>query len=421
MDPDEPKITVVDGLTFEQLNVSTSTVQAGFDGEDLSPSNIFYLMPTTHVISNQRLTTSQITIQHHQVLVGAVICLTYGGYRRGILKKKPVTALKVDGTPKKNVRKQPKPVHEIGSRTNENLFAPSEDFKNVVEVYIASPTKYLSVKICRSKERDGSKMIITGVKEISDCFEAVQLMTDALKRLQRTLDRLREHSTMTQEIVAWLKWHCQSNQVIRRPLLDGTVEMEFYTWIDPSTVIPDHFDPFILGYCLALIKDCKYYSLYCKMLDSLLRVTSIVDLNMRHRYLVEQTVNYPFNLGFEVDRNKFIRYFSTHSTDFVFNYLGNTNYLKLELPYKYNLPVPRTKKEIPSYSFNIFHRKGSVMQTGLGDAFHPNGQKMIDQNCRRDAFIKFVTLMRAIRSEIELTDRSAVMAVHQELVVVLEE
>ena len=391
-------------MDFENLHASTITSLSKLSGS-INCACIFYLLPLTVVPVIQKRVTSKITVPHNPDKIGSIMAMSWTKMRRGIINKKVA----------KKSSKKSQDAEGQDLDFNENFLGSSRSLKNAVNIFITSPTKNLNVKLSVSKDKDGSKALMTGVKDLEDRTCCVKLILLALMRLQQTLDYMRENSGQTREVINWLKQVAQGPLVARYfTRSDGVIYggvMEYSAYIAPDVQIPE-LDPLILGYCLSLIKDYRYYSVYTRLLDSLLKVTNIVDPNTQIQYYNDYMTNYLYKLGFTINRARFIEIMSNKDLDvngvigdsgFVLVHLGTniTDYTKLELPYVYNLPIPRDKELIPKHSFNIYNN-GSVMQSGPGEAYRADNSLIVKQNRRRDAYYKFINLILNIRSYIEI-------------------
>lgn len=365
-------------------------------------SVMFYLLPTLHTSITQKHASSKVFVRHHEELPGSILAMSWNKRRRGVITKKSQLKTQVENL-----------------KVLDDMMSPGTSFKNSIGVCITSPTKNIDIKFSNSKH-GGAGIIATGVLDHRDGLTAVNYLIAALRRLQLVLDRIQSDVAAAKEIISWVKCWTQGPEHYRQ-LPNGEVCGEYLTVIKPNVTVPPHFDLLIVSFCLSLVHDYKYYSTYIKVLNALPNIKRVVEPPLKIRYMVEGMLNYSYRLPFSLDFNRMADFFHSHIQSGV-TYKGFvpvfidtdiTDYFKLELEYKHNLPVKQEKQGITKHSFNIY-ATGAVMQSGPGECYYPDGNIILDQNRRLAAFNQFLEFMVELRPYVEITAGQSIPVEHSE-------
>ena len=340
---------------FESLRVTTETLVITLTS-GVNVDAAFHLLPITRIEIKQTRESSKCKLPHCEI-PGAILSMRYCGQTRGVIKTK------------------------------------ASPFKNAVTIDISTVTKNISLKL------SSFTMQMCGASSRDDGIEAATHVLNHLRAIQVILDKMHADPQKTAETMSWIK-NVTRARPVEKPqwgeISCPNVTLRVYRPIPefeitkPLVVIPDNLDPDVVMFLLTLCDDFIYHGDYCRKLDRIINIQTIIDEPLELQNVDEAMVNYNYPLGFEVDRSALNRFIDGQN-GFVSRYNNElVTSVTIELPYepRKGTMIKRRKNKVPHITF-LAYRSGSITQSG------PGGQIM------RDSYYLFMETIAQLRPYIE--------------------
>lgn len=340
---------------YEQLKITTMTLIMGLSN-GVNTEAAFQLLPITRIAIQQTRESSKCKLPHCEI-PGSILSMRYRGNVRGVI------------------------------RSN------SDSFKNALTMDISTTRKNISLKLAPFSIQ------MCGASSREDGIEAATHMLNHLRYIQSILNRIQADLPHAFIIIQWIKnatrgaivtkpfWEVRQfiNVTLRiyRPSLDFAI-------MKPVISIPETMDRDVVLFLLSLADDFIYHGDFCRKLDFIPYIQTMIDEPLELTHIDEAMVNYNYSLGFEVDRAR-LNQFIDGQNGFISRYNNAlATSVTIELPYDppSGTAIKRRKNKIPHHTFLVY-RSGSITQSG------PGGKLM------EEAYYLFMNTIAQLRPYIE--------------------
>lgn len=265
-------------------------------------------------------------------------------------------------------------------------------FKNAVTIDISTMRKNVNVKL------SANTMQICGAPSIIDGLEAATYIIDHARYVQYILDEIQNDIPQTLEIIAWVLEHSKGepiekkvSRMVNKMNIERTLTDHLVTKIEVP--IPEHFTKDLATFFMYLCDDFYYHSDLAVKLNFIPNVKTIIEEPLGIKAAVEAMVNYNYNVGFKIDRDRLDRLIDG-KYGLVSNYDKNlVHYVAVELPYESSESdvIKRKKNKIPKITF-MCYKSGSVTQSGCGGPI------------MKEAYYTFMKAIHELKPYITLVD-----------------
>jgi hypothetical protein len=244
-----------------------------------------------------------------------------------------------------------------------------------------------------------------GASSRDDGIEAATHILNHLRNVQAILNKMQANPQGARDAIEWVKSITRGG-LVERPFWEErrfiNVALRVYrpfaefAITKPALDIPQGLDKDIILFLLTLTDDFIYHSDFCRKIDAIPAIHTIIDEPLELKHVDEAMVNYNYSLGFEVDRAR-LNQFIDGQNGFISRYNNAlATSVTIELPYEPppEIAIKRRKNKIPHHTFLVY-KSGSVTQSG------PGGELM------RQAYYSFMTTISQLRPLIEYTPQMA--------------
>jgi hypothetical protein len=353
------KMVKMDDIDLKTHPITTMTMIFTLDGL-IHKDAALHLLPIT--ITQTRTRPNTIKYRLPVCHPGAIISMQYKDIRRGIIKNTKKTF-----------------------------------FKNSVTLDMSTAIKNVNIKI------SPNTLQLCGAASKDNGIEAADLLINHLTYIQQQMNYLKSNMEEYQKAVEWLTQHTRGESILKNGVGDFKV-------IKPTSKNP------LLQFLIMHAEDQIYHSDYINKIKHLhhfpfvisnnLKVVKIEVAMIKHPVsydnfkimkINEVMVNYNYNLGFKVDRDKLNLLMS--GRDGFYSHYDNAlvNCVTIQLPYQQELDykAKKKKKDIPHHTFLVY-KSGAVTQSGPCSPQHPGpcGTMM------EDAFLQFRKCINEIKDQI---------------------
>lgn len=338
-------------IPFEDLHVTTMTLVMTFTN-GINKDFAFHLLPITRIDMPPTQGSGKCKLPHCSV-PGSILSMRYDGKTRGIIINK------------------------------------SRSFKNAITIDISTTKKNVNLKL------SPFSIQICGASCRDDGIEAANYILGYLRSIQERLRIIQAHETKFQEEMDWIFDQTKGENVEipdwKTHKNNETVILKIYNSrpgnkIRPINIEPpEHLNKDIIKFFISYSDDFLYHGDFYAKIDSIRKLTEIINEPIELKTVDEAMVNYNYSLGFEIDRAKLNELIdSKHCFISRYNNALSTS-VTIELPYEplESSNIKRRKSKIPHHTF-LCYRSGSVTQSG------PGGQLM------RDVYYLFMNTIREI-------------------------
>lgn len=342
---------------YDKLKITTITMVFLLETH-INVLDVFHLLPVTKINLNvtKKMTTKKFKLPKSDI-VGAILSIRHENITRGIIRN-------------------------------------AKFFKNAVSIDISTSIKNINVKLLCNK------IHLCGATSIENGLEAATLIIDHIKRIKSYMDYLRAHVAEYYAILNWLTRATKgeptiktsSNQLICQDnyVLNVIMEHPDFSLHVPEH-IPNEFNHDVVHYLLSLMTDLNYHGDYINKMRNMLKFKHVyTSPDIKILKINEVMVNYNYNLGFKINRDKLHRLIDGNN-GFISNYDNAViNHVPIELNYE-SPDVKRKKSKIPHHTFLVYH-SGAVTLSGA--------------NIRliKEAYILFMRTIHDMKDEIIYTD-----------------
>lgn len=314
---------------YDKLKITTITMVFILESH-INIVDVFHLLPVTkmNIPMSKKMTTKKFKLPKSDI-VGAILSIRHENITRGIIRN-------------------------------------AKFFKNAVSIDISTSIKNINVKLLCNK------IHLCGATSIENGLEAATLIIDHIKRIKIYMDYLHANQIEFQAILIWLahatkgtgniktiyeQLVCQNNYVLNVI----TEQPDFNVVIPP--ILPKEFNNEVVNYLLSLTTDLNYYGDYMNKMRNLLKFKPVYTTpDIKIIKTNEVMVNYNYNLGYKIDRNK-LHLLIDGNNGFNSNYDNALiNHVPIELNYE-STDVKRKKSKIPHHTFLVYH-SGAVTLSG---------------------------------------------------------
>lgn len=342
-------------VPFEALKVTTMTIIMSLTN-GVNTEAAFHLLPITRIAIQQTRESSKCKLPHCTI-PGSILSMRYQKNIRGVIRSK------------------------------------SSPFKNAVTIDISTTNKNISLKL------SSFSIQMCGASSREDGVEAAGHVLNHLHRVQVILDKMKSDPANTQAAIEWVKFNTRGAETekpcwkeiscpnlslrVYKPLADFCI-------VNPHSPIPLNLNSDVVIFLLSLANDFIYHSDFCRKLDFVSNIQSVIGDGLELKNVDEAMVNYNYSLGFEVDRALLNQYI-----DGQFGFISRYNNalatsVTIELPYEppEGAAIKRRKNKIPHHTFLVY-KSGSVTQSG------PGGELM------KQAYYLFMNLIGQLKPYIQ--------------------
>ncbi len=349
-------------IKFEDLKITTMTCVFLLNGT-IDIMSAFHLLPVTKMILKKNRDTLKCKLPLCEKR-GAILSIRHKNMIRGIVRN-----------------------------TNEHFF------KNSITLDISTSTKNISLKI------SPTTIQLCGASSRDNGLEAASYIIDYLKDIKDNINYINNNINKYNDCIEWLEEQkgLPQDKFYYEHFTCGTVPFRI-KYTKPDYLIdfnqsPIYLDSIILTFLKTLSTDMTYHSDYMNKIKNILKFNLVYDGDLYIDKTNEVMVNYNYNLGFKVNRDRLNELIDGRNG--LYSHYDNAlvNSVTVELPYDTILDytAKKTKKEIPHHTFLIYG-SGAVTQSGPCSASQP-GQC---SSLMKDAFHIFMSTIMEIKDEIML-------------------
>jgi len=349
---------------FKDLDVTTMTLVARFDGEiNLNP--IFCLLPITKIdLPEKKRNTKKMKIPHCSI-PGSILSLRFAGYTRGIFRT-----------------------------------VSRKHFRNSITIDISTKTKNISLKLSESTIQ------MCGPTSMEMGQEAISHLFCHIREIQEGLDYLQSHPNDTISTVKWLIENTRGPQIVQelkevRPF-DNVILAITETHDDHDIVIPSEekllkaskggsIDIKIADFFLRLCPEFKYHSELCADFEHILELDYVLKGDLKCNKIYRAMVNYNYQLGFKVNREKIKQVFDESNEGWTARYDPRLDHtVTLQIPYEVpeEMQFMRKPNKVHCHTF-MCQKSGVITQSGP------------DERMMKDAYYMFMELIHENKDYIE--------------------
>lgn len=353
-------------VPYEELAITTMTIIIALSN-GVNTEAAFHLLPITRIAIQQTRESSKCKLPHCEI-PGSILSMRSRGNVRGVIR------------------------------------STSAPFKNAVTIDISTVRKNISLKL------SSFSIQMCGASSRDDGIEAANHVLNHLRRVQSILTKMQADPQGARATIEWVKSITRGGQ-IERPFWEErrfiNVMMRVYrpfaefSIVKPILDIPNGIDKDIVMFLLTLTDDFIYHSDFCRKIDAIPAIHTIIDEPLELKHIDEAMVNYNYSLGFEVDRARL-----NQSIDGQNGFISRYNNalatsVTIELPYEppEGTAIKRRKNKIPHHTFLVY-RSGSVTQSGPGGAL------------MREAYYMFMGTIAQLRPLIEYAPQAVQQPQH---------
>lgn len=332
----------VEFTPFEQLRITTITMIMGLSN-GVNTEAAFHLLPITQVAIHQTRESSKCKLPHCAI-PGSILSMRYRDNVRGVIRSK------------------------------------ASPFKNAVTIDISTTRKNISLKL------SSFSIQMCGASSREDGIEAATHVLNHLKFIQQTLNQIHQNPDQAQRTLEWVIENTRGS-LTEKPGWEDQVYGTFtlrvsrattdYTLVTPTVAVPLELNEDLARFYVGLSNDFLYHSDYCRKIQYIPSIQSIIDEPLEIDRIDEAMKNFNFNLGHEVDRftlnqlmdgrngmlSRWQQTLSAHTT--------------VELPYEPqpSIVAKRRKGRVSKISFLIY-KSGSVTMSGPGGEIMEQGYNL---------------------------------------------
>lgn len=337
---------------FDDLKITTTTLILQLEGQ-VVPEAAFQLLPITRVNMPVKRSAAKCKLPHCPT-PGAILSMKFKNSTRGVVRsiKRP--------------------------------------FKNAVTIDISTSKKNISVKL------SDFKMQICGAPSKEDGHEAATLIIQHMKYIQYVLYKMRDNPKLTLEIIEWVNENTKGELVERTKWEDVGVLKVAKTFTDyivvyPSKSIPAHFDYEIAMFIAGMCADFYYHSDMLVKTNFMPNVVDIISPNLSIKAIDYAMVNYNFDIGFRIDRERLDMFINERNGFFSRYNNEHATCVTVEFPY------------VPEENGNIKIKKNKVHKISFLN--YSSGMTTLSSNgnsITRDVYYLYMNTIRELRPYIEL-------------------
>lgn len=334
-------------VPYENLMITTMTIVMALTN-GVNTEAAFHLLPITRIAIQQTRESSKCKLPHCEI-PGSILSMRYRGNIRGVIRSK------------------------------------SSPFKNAVTIDISTTRKNISLKL------SSFSIQMCGASSREDGVEAATHVLAHLRSVQGVLNKIQADLPKARVTIEWIK-AVTRGQTIEKPSFEERVYPNLtlriyrpipeYAIVKPMVQIPNTLDHDVVMFLLSLCDDFMYHGDFCRKLDYIPNIHTIIDEPLVLKNIDEAMVNYNYSLGFEVDRARLNEAIDGQN-GFISRYNNAlATSVTIELPYEppAGTAIKRRKNKIPHHTWLVY-KSGSVTQSG------PGGGLM------RDAYYLFMNTM----------------------------
>lgn len=353
-------------IQFKDLKITTMTIIAEING-DIGIRPTFHLLPVT-----------KISLKHHRKT------------KKCDLPLSPIPGAILSMRYKENEREMVRGI----------IRNDKKSFKNSITLDISTKFKNISLKI------SPYTIQLCGAPSREIAVEATKYIIEHLKNIKENLEYSCTHMDEYRECVEWLKENTrgiENDKIIIETFVCKNiiinVEDRIVDYHIKKVIPPPNLNEKIIKFLYTYVEDMFYHSDYINKISHIPNFTSIYEGDLNIDKINEVMVNYNYNLGFIVNRDKLNELIDGRNGLYS-HYDSSLVYcVTVELPYEQILDytAKKIKKEIPHHTFLIYS-SGAVTQSGPCSSTQPGRGGTIME----EAFNIFMKTIEEIKSEIML-------------------
>lgn len=350
---------------FKNLKITTMTIIAEINGDiGIKPS--FHLLPIT-----------KISLKHHREskkcnlplsTPGAILSMRY--------KEKNIEMVR-------------------GIIRNDK-----KSFKNSITLDISTKYKNLSLKI------SPNTIQLCGAPSREVAAEATNYIINHLKNIKDNLQYIKNNIDDYYKCIEWLKIYAkglENEKIVIESIKCKNVIINLENSVVDNIINtptpPNDINNKIITFLYTLTEDLFYYSDFINKISHINNFGNIYEEELNIDKINEVMVNYNYNLGFKVNRDKLNQLIDGRNGLYS-HYDSSLVYcVTVELPYEQILDytAKKIKKEIPHHTFLIYS-SGAVTQSGPCSSTQPGRGSTIME----EAYNIFINTINEIKDEIML-------------------
>ena len=351
-------------IPFKDLKITTCTIVHIIQGS-IDIVSAFHLLPIT-----------KMNLPHHRNVVkcklplcetrGAILSMRHKSMIRGIIRN-----------------------------TNEFFF------KNSITLDISTAIKNISLKL------SPNTIQLCGASSRENGIEAATYIVDYLKQIKLDIEYIKNNIHSYHECLDWLenaKGEAHNKTVYEEIVCENMIlriRHDLEDYLLNFNFIPLHLDQQILKFLLSLSIDMTYHSDYMNKIKNILKFNPVYAEN---ELLISKTnevmVNYNYNLGFRVNRDKLNVLIDGKNG--LYSHYDNAlvNSVTVELPYDTILDytAKKTKRHKIAHHTFLIYGSGAVTQSGPCSSTQPGKCSTIME----EAFNIFMSTIMELKEEIQL-------------------
>lgn len=351
-------------IQFKDLKITTMTIIAEINGT-IGIRSAFHLLPITKISLKQHRESKKCDLPLSPI-PGAILSMRY----------------------KENGREMVRGI----------IRNDKKSFKNSITLDISTKFKNLSLKISPNTVQ------LCGAPSRDVGTEATNYIIEHFKSIKENLEYIRNHMDDFTLCFEWLKDNArgmESDKIIYHQFICKNVIVNVEdTVLDYNIKIvssPDYLNAKIIKFLYTFAEDMFYHSDYINKISHIPNFTSIYQEDLNIGKINEVMVNYNYNLGFTVNRDKLNELIDGRNGLYS-HYDSSLVYcVTVELPYEQILDytAKKIKKEIPHHTFLIYS-SGAVTQSGPCSSTQPGRGSTIME----EAFNIFMKTIDEIKDDI---------------------
>ncbi len=273
-------------------------------------------------------------------------------------------------------------------------------FKNSITLDISTAIKNISLKL------SPNTIQLCGASSRENGIEAATYIVDYLKQIKLDIEYIHHHMDEYASCLDWLenaKGEPYYKTVYEEFVCDNMIlkiRHDVEDYLLNFNHIPLHLDSQIINFLLSLSADMTYHSDYMNKIKNVLKFKPVyAEDNLSIFKTNEVMVNYNYNLGFRVNRDKLNELIDGKNG--LYSHYDNAlvNSVTVELPYDTILDytAKKLKSKVSHHTFLIYG-SGAVTQSGPCSSTQPGKCSTIME----DAFNIFMSTIMALKEEIML-------------------
>ena len=273
-------------------------------------------------------------------------------------------------------------------------------FKNSITLDISTAIKNISLKI------SPNTIQLCGAASRENGIEAASYIIDYLKNIKIQVDYIKEHPDEYNECLTWLdnaKGYPQIKTVYEEfptKTMIYRIRHDLQDYLLNFSHVPLHLDQNIMTFLISLSTDMTYHSDYMNKIKNILKFKPVYDGDLAIYKTNEVMVNYNYNLGFRVNRDRLNELIDGKNG--LYSHYDNAlvNSVTVELPYDTLLDYTsrKVKRHRISHHTFLIYGSGAVTQSGPCSSSQPGRCSTIME----EAFKIFISTIMEIKDEIML-------------------